>query len=62
MLGVAGNIRVKILDGEHEANTWLKNNPDVEIIDIKFSSSATDGEWFCDVLVIYCFEGGRKNG
>ena len=53
MLGVAGNIRVKILDGEHEVNTWFRKNPDIEIIDIKFASSQIDGEWFCDVLVIY---------
>ena len=53
MLGVAGNMRVKILEGEVEVNNWLIDNSDVEVIDMKFSSSATDEDWADMVMIIY---------
>jgi len=56
-LGVAGYIRVKQFCGEDAidgaVNMWLRNNPDVEVIDIKFSTSATEGAYASDILVIY---------
>ena len=44
MLGVAGNMRVKILEGQDEVNNWLINHSDVEVIDMKFSSYAINDE------------------
>ena len=53
MLGVAGNMRVKILEGQDEVNNWLINHSDVEVIDMKFSSSVTDEDWADMVMIIY---------
>ena len=55
-LGVAASIGVKQFSGEFvgdEINRWLLNNPDIEIIDMKFSASAQADEWGVDVLVIH---------
>lgn len=58
-LGTAKSISVKQISGdfiENEINDWLNKNPETEVIDIKFSASATDDNWGSDVLIIY-----RKN-
>lgn len=34
-------------------NCWLKSNPEVLILDIKFSSGATKDEWGTEALIIY---------
>ena len=55
-LGVAGEISVQQIIGEdltEKINGWLENHPDLEIIDIKFSTSATEDAWSSDVLIIY---------
>jgi hypothetical protein len=55
-LGLASVIRTKQISGEFiegKLNTWLEENPDVEVIDIKFSASATHEDWATDVLIIY---------
>lgn len=48
-LGVSGCLRIALCDGENQTNTWLQNNPDVEVVDIKFSSTE-DAEM---VMIIY---------
>ncbi len=48
-LGVSGCLKIAICDGENQTNTWLQNNPDVEVVDIKFSSTE-DAEM---VMIIY---------
>jgi len=55
-LGVAGTIAVKQISGEFvevDVNLWLERNPEVEVIDIKFTSSATYDSWGTDALIIY---------
>lgn len=56
-LGVAGTIATEHIMGDenihHLINTWLNSNPDVEVIDIKFSSSAQPDMWGVDALIIY---------
>ncbi|MFP7171920.1 hypothetical protein [Terribacillus halophilus] len=55
-LGVAATIVVKQIAGgviDKNVNAWLQENPDVEVIDIKFSSSATNDDWATDALIIY---------
>ena len=55
-LGVAVSIGVKQFSGEFvddEINRWLTDNPDVEIIEIKFSASAQRDEWGVDALIIF---------
>ncbi|MCI1592464.1 hypothetical protein [Heyndrickxia oleronia] len=55
-IGVAGAISVQQIIGEdltEKINGWLENHPDLEIIDIKFSTSATEDAWSSDVLIIY---------
>lgn len=55
-LGTAKSISVKQISGdfiENEINDWLNKNPETEVIDIKFSASATDDNWGSDVLIIY---------
>lgn len=57
---VAGTIAVALFCGnsiEHDINSWLKSNPELEIIDIKFSASATSDDWGSDALIIYRKEG-----
>lgn len=59
-LGVAGNLAVAHIEGgniEKEMNKWLSNNPDTEVIDIKFAASATTDDWGTDALIIYRKEG-----
>ena len=67
MLGKAKNIRVKQFnhyadDVEKFVNGWLEDHPDIEVIDIRFSTSAvsrqlnefdTEEVWGSDALVIY---------
>jgi len=57
MLGLANEIRVKTFskgyDQEENINQWLDDNHDLVIIDIKFSSSATNEEWSNEAMVIY---------
>lgn len=56
-LGVASSIAVKHVSGDTNLapsiNGWLKENPDAEVIDIKFAASATDSQWGTDALIIY---------
>lgn len=55
-LGVAGALAVKQIIGEDltdKINNWLESNPDLEVIDIKFSTSATNDSWSTDALIIY---------
>lgn len=55
-LGVAYSIGVKQISSDWidgEINQWLEDNADVEIIDIKFSASATKDDWGTDALIIY---------
>jgi hypothetical protein len=55
-LGVAAAIAVKQISGGHideDINKWLQENPDVEVIEIKFVSSATSDDWGVDALIIY---------
>ena len=59
-LGVARNIAVAHIAGgnlEKEINDWLSNNPEVEVIDIKFAASANESDWATDALIIYRKEG-----
>lgn len=55
-LGVAGSIAVKQFSGTYvdaEINSWLEANPDVEVINIKFATSANEMDWTTDALIIY---------
>ncbi|BAD63901.1 hypothetical protein ABC1363 [Shouchella clausii KSM-K16] len=57
-LGVAGSIAVKhiIVSDTYvdtEINSWLEANPDVEVINIKFATSANEMDWTTDALIIY---------
>ncbi|MCM3411490.1 hypothetical protein [Metabacillus litoralis] len=55
-LGKAGTIAVVQISGtdiENGVNLWLESHPEVEVIDIKFSASATHEDWGSDALVIY---------
>ncbi|KYC92245.1 hypothetical protein B4102_3786 [Heyndrickxia sporothermodurans] len=55
-MGVAGTIAVKQISGEDltdKINAWLESNPELEVIDIKFSTSATEDNWGTDALIIY---------
>lgn len=56
-LGVAGTIKTEHLqtDGDMSGpiNTWLTQNPEAEVIDIKFSASQISGSWGTDALIIY---------
>lgn len=52
MLGQAelsGCIQLKTFCNDRGANCWLKENPDLEIVDIKFSTTEADD---C-ILLIY---------
>jgi hypothetical protein len=54
--GVAGTIAVKQVGGtmiDKDVNAWFEKNPDVEVIDIKYSESATHDEWGSGALIIY---------
>jgi len=57
MIGLASEIRIKTFtsgyDQELNINNWLEDNPDLVIVDIKFSSSATTDEWSNEAMVIY---------
>ncbi|QXE02793.1 hypothetical protein [Terribacillus sp. DMT04] len=56
-LGVAGSIAVEQFSSSEAVdgsiNKWLKDNPNVDVIDIKFSSSASHEDWGSDALIIY---------
>ena len=55
-LGVAGTIVTEQISGDFiqpEINVWLQNNADVEVLDIKFSASATGDDWGNNALIIY---------
>jgi len=55
-LGTAGNIAVEQISGDWvqtEINLWLQDNEEVEVLDIKFSASATSGDWGNNALIIY---------
>lgn len=50
----ANSVQVKVFESEETLNEWLKNNGDVLIIDIKFSSvSMSTGVIRDRFLVIY---------
>lgn len=34
-------------------NRWLEENSNVIVLEIKFTSNATDGNWGTDALIIY---------
>lgn len=38
---------------DEHINHWLEQNPDVEVMDIKFTSSATNDSWGTEALIIY---------
>jgi len=57
-LGVAYSIRTKSFQSypkhlDVPINEWLEENPDVEIIDIKFATAMSGQEWESEALVIY---------
>lgn len=56
-LGVAKTINTEHIQTDSDIgdyiNIWLYENPDVEVIDIKFSASQVDGTWGTDALIIY---------
>lgn len=56
-MGLASDIRVKQISGddfiEGGINKFLEDNPDTEIVDIRFSSNATHDQWGADALIIY---------
>lgn len=56
-LGVAASIAVKQFgadgDIDEKVNQWLSANQNIEVIDIKFSASATCENWGTDALIIY---------
>lgn len=60
-LGVARTVRTKHIIDEDAldiyVNEWLENNPGLEIIDIRFSTSATHDVWATEALIIYRKEG-----
>ena len=63
MIGKASTISIHHIsaaynDVEQKINDWLNDHSETEIIDIKFSASATEGEWGIDVLIIYRKETG----
>ncbi|MCM3454438.1 hypothetical protein M3685_10825 [Heyndrickxia oleronia] len=63
-MGVAGTIAVKQIIGEditEQVNRWLGHNPDLEVIDIKFSTSAIEDSWSSDVLIIYRKDEQKNN-
>lgn len=54
-LGVAGTLAVAYfgIDVENQVNEWLQKNPELEIIDIRFGSSATADDFGTDAFIIY---------
>lgn len=55
-LGKASSIGVFQFSGEvihDEVNNWLEENPDVEVIDIRFTASATATDWATDAFIIF---------
>lgn len=55
-LGEAGTIAIKEVVGyeiDDEVNTWLQENADVEVIDIRFIASVRAGQSGTDALIIY---------
>lgn len=62
-LGVAGTIRTVWLSSakyksiDREVNDWLEDNPDLEILDIKFSTTEMPIKFAADALIIYRKEG-----
>lgn len=55
-LGKSGAIAVAQIGGEFiqsDINRWLEQNREVEVIDIKLSSSANNDGWVTDALIIY---------
>lgn len=55
-LGVAASIGVKQISGvyvDSQINSWMDANPDVEVISIKFATSASEGNYSTDALIIY---------
>lgn len=56
MLGVAGNIKTRQINGEQidsEINKWMEQNQKAIVLDIKFTASATSEYWSNDALIIY---------
>lgn len=49
---IAGNIRIEILYSEGAVNNWLQNNGDVEVVDIKLSTSPYDVEEVQETIMI----------
>jgi hypothetical protein len=56
-LGTSGTIAVKQFssfeDVDKHINRWLEDNPDIEVIDIKISTSVRKDYWATDALVVY---------
>ncbi|HHY74069.1 MAG TPA: hypothetical protein GX497_12785 [Bacillus bacterium] len=49
---VAGTIRVVHVNSAEACNTWLEENGDAEVVDIKFSTCESE----TDILIIYRIE------
>ncbi|KMM38613.1 hypothetical protein AB986_04880 [Alkalihalobacillus macyae] len=49
---LSGCIQLKTFCNEIDANCWLQENPDLEVVDIKFSATEADD---C-ILLIYRIE------
>ncbi|WP_158681486.1 hypothetical protein [Microbulbifer pacificus] len=55
-LGVASSLEVKQItdcDVTNDVNKWLAENPNKEVLEMKFTTAATEGEWVSDVLIIF---------
>lgn len=57
MLGKAKSIKTYHVpcdsDLGNKINQWLEGNAEAIVLDIKFSSSATNEQWGTDALIIY---------
>ncbi|MFD1335768.1 hypothetical protein ACFQ4N_09430 [Oceanobacillus iheyensis] len=40
-------------DVTNDVNKWLAENPNKEVLEMKFTTAATEGEWVSDVLIIF---------
>lgn len=58
-LGVAGTIRTVWINStksrciDSQVNDWLEDNSDLEILDIKFSTTEIPNRFTADALIIY---------
>lgn len=56
-LGFAKAIAVKHFNSDwsldKDMNQWLEDNPNIEILEIKYGSNATQDDWGSNALIIY---------